>query len=241
MTPTRSGSSQTALLRTRTFRRIAYATASTMKSRRLPLFREACLRLMHATQDRARLAARRAARTLLLADASSPGPSSVPAGTAPEGIDLMSKHGILHDQITPGSDCVRDRAYRLASCWVRIEHVPDAAAGGADEVGDSAEHRHLPLRTTSGVASRAAWKEGFRLRFRADANGSQQGSCVRRSMECPRSQPGLPDRASRGQRGRSGGAARYALTRAYALYSLSVTSSGRPSWHQMTCPLRRMK
>src|SRR5216683_4003371 len=93
----------------------------------------------------------------------------------PEDVELVAKHGVLDDQLAPGTTRVSGEPRELASGAAKVESRPESA----DRALDPFRHRrnreqpHLAIRPR--VAVEAADNLEFQLRLRADARGSQHG------------------------------------------------------------------
>ncbi len=93
----------------------------------------------------------------------------------PEDVELVAKHGVLDDQLVPGTIRVSGEPRELASGAAKVEFRPESADSAPDSFRHSRnrEQPHLAIRPR--VAVEADDNLEFQLRIRADARGSQHG------------------------------------------------------------------
>src|SRR6266852_6216165 len=94
---------------------------------------------------------------------------------ANDNVELVAKHGVLDDQLVPGTTRVSGEPRELASGAAKVESRPESAHSTMDPFRHSRnrEQPHLAIRPR--VAVEAADNLEFQLRLRADAQGSQHG------------------------------------------------------------------
>ncbi len=103
------------------------------------------------------------------------GPSAGLFDVPPEDVELVAKHGVLDDQLVPGTIRVSGEPRELASGAAKVEFRPESADSAPDSFRHSRnrEQPHLAIRPR--VAVEADDNLEFQLRIRADARGSQHG------------------------------------------------------------------